>query len=59
MAVRKKRTYITKAEFYALDYFLSIAQSDYSEAGDKPETVEEIERLRAKLRQMQLQQKKV
>ena len=59
MAKRKTRVYLSKAEFEALDYFLSIAQSDYEEDFDGEKTVKEIERLRKKLNQMQLQQKKV
>lgn len=54
----KKRVWFSKAEFEALDYFLSIAQSDYengldNETGKK--TVKEIERLRQKLAQLRLQ----
>lgn len=56
--IRKPRTRLTNAEFDALDYFLSIAQSDYEEDSGKPETVQEIRRLRNKLQQIQLQQKK-
>jgi hypothetical protein len=61
MAVRKNRTYITKAEFEALDYFLRVAQIEFDQTDDESNMarVQEIERLRAKLKQMQLQQKKV
>lgn len=59
MATRKQRVYITKAEFAALDHFLSIAESDYRLADDQEKTVKEIERLREKLRQMELQKRKV
>lgn len=56
--VRKTGIRLTNGEFIALDYFLSIAQSDFEEASDKKDTVQEIKRLRAKLTQMQLKQKK-
>lgn len=57
-AIRKPSIRFTKKEFFALDYFLSIAQSDYEEDEGKQEAVKEIQRLRDKLRQIQFQQKR-
>ena len=57
MAKRKTRVYLSKAEFEAIIYFLSAAQEVW--LGSDETQVEEIERLRKKLQQMQLQQKKV
>jgi len=56
--VRKTGIRLTNAEYVALDYFLSIAQSDFEEDPSKQDTVKEIQRLRHKIRQMQLRQKK-
>ena len=61
--IRKPRTRLTNAEFEDLDNFLSIAQESIELIKNadllyRKETVLEIKRLREKLHQIKLQQKK-
>lgn len=56
--VRKTGIRLTNAEYLSLDFFLSVAQSDYKKHPGLSDTVDEIERLRKKIQQMRLKQKK-
>lgn len=58
---KKQRINLTKNEFEALQHFLDIAYSDYSNTseGDSHPSCKEIEKLKDKLHQMSLQQRRV